>query len=100
VLDRDLGVLRGRYAFEDQRDVEALFDPLDIAPVELSLIDASVVVDAHPAALVAFGVTTGRAGHHRDAAVGGEGLPHTSVDLWMTDLRHQRSDSFCSSHRE
>jgi len=99
VLDSDLGVLGGGNAFEDERDVEALFDPLDIAPVELSLLDASVV-DAHPAALVAFGVTTGRAGHHRDAAVGGEGLPHTSVDLWMTDLRHQRSDSFCSSHRE
>jgi hypothetical protein len=100
MLDRDLGVLHRRYAFEDRRDVEALFDPLDIAPVELSLIDASVVVDAPPAALVAFGVTAGRAGHRRDAAVCGEAPPHTSVGLWMTDLRHQRSDSFCSSHRE
>src|SRR6266404_5759394 len=36
------------------RDVEPFLDPLDIAPVELSLVDAGVV-DAHPAALMTFG---------------------------------------------
>src|SRR4029077_6335844 len=41
-------------ALQDQRDVEALFDPRDIAPVELRLVDAGVV-DAHPAALMTLG---------------------------------------------
>src|SRR5438067_7876294 len=54
VLDRDLGVLGGRDPFEDQRDVEALFDPLDIAPVELRLKDAGVG-DAYAATLMALG---------------------------------------------
>src|ERR1700726_3454666 len=54
MLDSDLGVLGGGNAFEDERDVEALFDPLDIAPVELRLEDAGVG-DAHAAALVTLG---------------------------------------------
>ena len=54
VLERDPGVLGGGDAFQDQRDVEALLDPLDIAPVELRLEDAGIG-DAHPAALVALG---------------------------------------------
>src|SRR6266404_9086052 len=36
------------------RDVEPFLDPLDIAPVKLRLEDAGVL-DAHPAALMAFG---------------------------------------------
>src|SRR5262249_32219837 len=54
MLDSDLGVLGGGDAFEDQRDVEALFDAFDIAPVELGLEDAGVG-DAHTTALVTFG---------------------------------------------
>src|SRR6516225_8017343 len=54
MLDRDLRVLGGRDAFEDQRNVEAFLDALDIAPVELRLEDAGIS-DPHAAALVAFG---------------------------------------------
>ena len=54
VLDRDPGVLAGGDALDDQRDVEILLDPLDVAPVELRLVDPRVV-DAHPAALMALG---------------------------------------------
>ena len=53
VLERDLGVLSCGDAFQNQRDVEAFLDALDIAPVELRLEDAGVG-DAHPAALVAL----------------------------------------------
>ena len=53
MLDRDFGVFGGGNAFEDQRDVKALLDPLDIAPVELRLENAGVG-DAHPLTLVAL----------------------------------------------
>src|SRR5260370_33473187 len=54
VLDRAPGVLGGGDALDDQRDVEIPLDPLDVAPVELRLIDPRVV-DAHAAALMALG---------------------------------------------
>ena len=54
VFDRELGVLGGGDALDDQRDVEILLDPLDVAPVELRLIDPRVV-DPHAAALMALG---------------------------------------------
>ena len=55
MFDRDLGVLGGGNAFEDQRDVEALFDPLDIAPIKLRLENAGIgdayaqkIIDGRP----------------------------------------------------
>ena len=54
VLDRDLGVLGGGDALQDQRDVDILLDPVDVAPVELRLVDAGVA-GAHAAAQVALG---------------------------------------------
>src|SRR5712692_3743575 len=54
ILDRDLGVLGSGDALDDQWDVEILLDPLDVAPVELRLIDPRIV-DPHAAALMALG---------------------------------------------
>jgi hypothetical protein len=54
VFDRDLGVLCGGDAFEDQRNAEALLDPLDVTPIELRLENAGVG-DTHSLTLVAFG---------------------------------------------
>src|SRR5436190_5401283 len=54
VVDRDLGVLGGGDALEDQWDVEIPLDPLDVLPVELRLVDPRII-DPHAAALVTFG---------------------------------------------
>src|SRR5487761_1241827 len=54
MIERALGVLRRGDAPQDQWDVKVLLDPLEVAPVELGLVDARVV-DAHPAALVTLG---------------------------------------------
>src|SRR5260370_16954345 len=54
MLDRDPGAVGGGDALDDQRDVEILLDPCDVAPVELRLIDPRIV-DPHTAPLMALG---------------------------------------------
>src|SRR4051794_3836173 len=54
VIDRNLGVLGGGDALQDQRNVEIPLDPLDVLPVELRLIDPRII-DPHAAALVTLG---------------------------------------------
>src|SRR5580692_6898918 len=54
MVERDPGVLGRGDAFQDKRDVEALVDPLDVAPLELRLEDAGIG-DAPAAELVTLG---------------------------------------------
>ena len=84
VLDRNPGVLDGGDALEDQRDVEALLDPLDVTPVELRLKDAGVG-DARAAALMALGnVALAQAVAVR---VDGPGRFGSLVEPWLGNRR-------------
>jgi hypothetical protein len=57
VLERDLGVLGGADTLQNDRDVEVLLDPLDVASVEPGLVDA-VSLDADASELTALGDVT------------------------------------------